>query len=345
VSRRFLFLSVVVAFGGVACTSGGSQQSLPQQSSAGIASHVQAVSKPLFASAVLPSTSGTSGAHYLYVASSTFGKTPTSNVYLYKLPLTPTSTPSTEIEGFSEALDVKVGTENINVLDNGAKELVIYYASPSSGEMQRCTRSLGFYGAALAIYSTDLLMLPVNPFDLTQYANGDGHGTPMPCNGEAPTTVTGGTLTNTHGVAADDKFVYVSASGELTAYAKPLHSGESPDVTDPCTCFSFDMAVTKTDLFATYSDGTNEIADYKLPLTSTTSPTTVALPACSGMGGPWGVAVYPLEHPTELFVTQDCPEPTTSIDTIYEFTLPLSASSKPAVSVPIGYAAYGIDAR
>jgi hypothetical protein len=319
-SRRLLILSTLVAIGAVACSSGGSQQSLPQQQSS---------------MAVPMARRSSPDTHYLYAADS-------GAVNLYALPLTDASKPVESITGFRLADSVAVSGSNIIVADEISASIDIFDRSERSGHRLRCSFSVAG-PIAVALHSTSLYVAGnrnTPPGFISKYADGSAEGgvqCPQTVPSPPPPVTDSNGLTTVEGVAADDNYVYVASETSpntglsLLAYPQPLTANEAPSVTINTSARNIAIAVSDTDLYVT-QDAANghpsALADYSLPLSSTSAATTITL-ACS----PDGVAVYPEAKPTDLFLSCN--------HNIYTYKLPLSSSSTPSVTTPgIGYGLY-----
>ena len=269
------------------------------------------------------------GAHFLYVTVGT--QQDTSQLLVYRLPLTSTSKPTATLSGFSFATGVAVGDTNIVVADNGTEQLDFYFRDGSNTNVLRCSRQYGDAGEgvfAVALHGTDLYTTIGEAERVAEFANGDGHGTPLPCSSESPIFNNGNAISRPSGVVADDNFVYVANFSTITTYSQPF-TKEAPTVTIRDGASPVGLAVTKTDLYVTnfYS---GRIDDFKLPLSDASTPVvSVRLPKCNGaeVNG-FGIALSPAPQtglqPTRLYATDQC-------NNIYTYALPLTNTSAPIV--------------
>ena len=332
-SRRSC-LAILSAIVLSACSGSGIHQAIPLQevqSSQTLAlpgddTDVQQMN--VTAGRMFPDTAA--GEHFLYVTVGT--QQDTSQLLVYRLPLTSVSKPVTTISGFSFATGVAVGDTNIVVADNATSQLDFYFKDAGSNPFAfRCSRHYGEPGAgvfAVALHGTNLYTTIGEAERVAEFANGDGQGKPLPCNGESPIFNVGNAISRPSGAVADDRFVYVANFSSITAYAQPF-SKEPPAITIPDGASPVEMAVTSTELYVTnYDNGRIDV--FKLPLKNSSTPkTSVRLPKCNGneVNG-FGIALSPAPQPgvtpTRLYATDQC-------NNIYTYTLPLTKTSVPIV--------------
>jgi hypothetical protein len=273
--------------------------------------------------------------HYLYVtAQNASGPLNGSKLFVFALPLTASSKPIATVSGFYYPTGVAVGDTNIVVADNAGGKLLFYYRSGASAYALRCSVTYGPAGTGpfgVALAGTNLFVTDGQTQRVSEFANGDGSGTPLPCSSERPVSNVANGISMPDAVAANDTFVYVGNRSTMTAYAQPF-GREAPAVTLPDGADAVNFVLTSSELYVMnyYSA---RIDEYTLPLTSDSAPIASArLPECSGKEqSGFGLAVYPSPPSgaaaTELFATGICHD-------IYVYHLPLTSGSTPTVETP-----------
>ena len=305
-----------------ACSAGGAPQSvLPQNRT------IESAPIMLQTDALPAST------HFLYAAA-------LNVVNIYALPLTASSKPVHTIAGFTGAGGVKVGTTNINVIDNqnNVDALNIYFASGVNALKKRC--SVAYTSPfGIAIQSDSLYLVSTALREVSQFADTESTtGTPQPCSGEMPVNDKNG-LANPQGVAADGKFVYIADFNHhtLAVYPQPLKSAEPAKFTLGLGAAPGSLALSNTDIYVAFTNG-GFVDDFKLPLSSLSVPTKLKR---APLVHPFGLALFPrpsVSAPTELFVSDE------GTGDIYTYRLPLKSTSVPSVTTTLTNA-FGMDAK
>ena len=322
-SRMLSCFAIIGAVVLGACSAGGHSQTLLPQNRA-----IQPA--PITPQSERPPATTT---HFLYA-------TAINVVNIYALPLKATSKPLHTITGFMGAVGVKVGTTNINVIDNqkNADSLDIYFASGANALKKRCGAAYASpFG--IALHSADLYLVSSGLGELSQFSDSESAvGTPQPCSGETPVNDTNG-LSVPQGVAADSKFVYVADfnKGALVAYPQPLKTDEAAQLTLDLGASPTSLALSNTDIYVTFTND-GFIDDFKLPLSSLSVPTKLKR---APLVSPFGLALFPrpsVSPPTELFVSDE------GTGDIYTYTLPLKSTSSPTVTTTRADA-FGLDAK